>query len=164
MNLIWLLNSLIELRVSYLSSVQSLSCVWLFVTPWLQHIRPPCPSLTPRVYSNSCPLSRWCHPTTSFSVVPFSSHLTKRGPLEKRMANHFSIIALRTPWRVWKGKKIGHWKMNSPDPQVPSMLLEISGEITPERMKRWNQSRNNIHLWISLMIEAKSDAVKSNIS
>ena len=41
--------------------------------------------------------------------------LTKRGPLEKGMANHFSILALRTPWTVWKGKKIGHWKMNSPD-------------------------------------------------
>ena len=37
--------------------------------------------------------------------------LTKRGPLEKGMANHFSILALRTPWTVWKGKKIGHWKM-----------------------------------------------------
>ena len=32
----------------------------------LQHARPPCPSPTPRVYSNSCPLSRWCHPTISF--------------------------------------------------------------------------------------------------
>ena len=41
----------------------------------LQHTRPPCPSPTPRVYSNSCPLSQWCHPTTSSSVVPFSSHL-----------------------------------------------------------------------------------------
>ena len=41
----------------------------------LQHARPPCPSPTPRVYSNSCPLSRWCHPTISSSVVPFSSHL-----------------------------------------------------------------------------------------
>ena len=41
----------------------------------LQHSRPPCPSSTPRVYSNSCPLSRWCHPTISSSVVPFSSHL-----------------------------------------------------------------------------------------
>ena len=40
--------------------------------------------------------------------------LTKRGPLEKGMANHFSILALRAPWTVWKGKKIGHWKMNSP--------------------------------------------------
>ena len=38
----------------------------------LQHTRPPCPSPTPRVYSNSCPLSWWCHPTISSSVVPFS--------------------------------------------------------------------------------------------
>ena len=38
----------------------------------LQHARPPCPSPTPGVYSNSCPLSRWCHPTPSSSVVPFS--------------------------------------------------------------------------------------------
>ena len=41
----------------------------------LQHARPPCPSPTPRVYLNSCPLSRWCHPTISSSVVPFSSCL-----------------------------------------------------------------------------------------
>ena len=38
-----------------------------------QHIRPPCPSLTPRVYSNSCPSSWWCHPAISSSVIPFSS-------------------------------------------------------------------------------------------
>ena len=38
-----------------------------------QHARPPCPSPTPRVYSNSCPSSLWCHPTISSSVVPFSS-------------------------------------------------------------------------------------------
>ena len=41
----------------------------------LQHARPPCPSPTPRVYSNSCPLSQWCHPTISSSVIPFSSCL-----------------------------------------------------------------------------------------
>ena len=41
----------------------------------LQHARLPCPSPTPRAYSNSCPLSRWCHPTISSSVVPFSSCL-----------------------------------------------------------------------------------------
>ena len=40
----------------------------------LQHSRPPCPSPTPRVYSNSCPLSQWCHPTMSSSVIPISSH------------------------------------------------------------------------------------------
>ena len=41
----------------------------------LQHTRPPCPSPTPRDYSNSCPLSWWCHPTISSSVFPFSSGL-----------------------------------------------------------------------------------------
>ena len=40
-----------------------------------QHARPPCPSPTPGVYSNSCPLSWWCHPTISSSVVPFYSCL-----------------------------------------------------------------------------------------
>ena len=40
-----------------------------------QHTRPPCPSPTPRAYSNSCPLSQWGHPTISSSVVPFSSCL-----------------------------------------------------------------------------------------
>jgi len=38
-----------------------------------QHARPPCPSQTPGVHSNTCPSSRWCHPAISFSVVPFSS-------------------------------------------------------------------------------------------
>ena len=41
----------------------------------LQHIRPPCPSPTPGVYSNSYSLSRWCHSTISSSIVPFSSLL-----------------------------------------------------------------------------------------
>ena len=41
----------------------------------LQHTRHPCPSPTPRVYSNSCPLSWWCHPIISSSVIPFSSCL-----------------------------------------------------------------------------------------
>ena len=41
----------------------------------LQHASLPCPSLTPRVCSNSCPLSQWCHPTILSSVVPFSSCL-----------------------------------------------------------------------------------------
>ena len=56
-------------------SVQLVSCVPLFVTHGLHHIRPPCSSPTPGVYSHSCPLSRWCHPTISSSVIPFSSCL-----------------------------------------------------------------------------------------
>ena len=54
-------------------SVQLLSCVRLFATHGRQHTRLPCPSPAPGAYSNSCPLSRWCHPTISSSVVPFSS-------------------------------------------------------------------------------------------
>ena len=61
-----------RLPPSAFSSVQSLSYVLLFATPWT-HARPPCPSPTPRDYSNSCPLRWWCHPTISSSVVPFSS-------------------------------------------------------------------------------------------
>ena len=58
-----------------LSSVQSLSHVWLFATPWTAAHQAPCPSTTPGVYPNSCPWSWWCHPTTSSSVIPFSSPL-----------------------------------------------------------------------------------------
>ena len=57
------------------SSVQSLSRVWFFVTPGLQHTRFPCASPSPGAYSNSWWLSRWCHPTISSSVVLFSSCL-----------------------------------------------------------------------------------------
>ena len=50
-------------------------CVWFFATPRTAAPRPPCPSLSPRVCSNSCPLSQWCYPTISSSVIPFSSCL-----------------------------------------------------------------------------------------
>ena len=60
-----------------ISSVQfSHSVVSDYLWPHvLQNTGPPCPSPTPGVYSNSCPLSWWCHPTISSSVVPFSSCL-----------------------------------------------------------------------------------------
>ena len=57
-------------RVQFSCSVVSDS-LWSY---GLQHSRLPCPSPTTGAHSNSCPLSRWCHPTISFSVVPFSSH------------------------------------------------------------------------------------------
>ena len=53
--------------------VQSLSHVWLLATHGLQHARLPCPSPFPGACSNSCPLNRWCYPTISSSVIPFSS-------------------------------------------------------------------------------------------
>ena len=57
----------------------------------LQQSRPPCPSPTPRAYPNSCPLSRWCHPTISSSIVPFSSCLQSfpaSGPFQ--MSQYFA--------------------------------------------------------------------------
>ena len=57
------------------SSIQSFSCVCFFAAHGLQHARLPCQSPTPGAYSNTCPSSWWCHPTISFSVVPFSSCL-----------------------------------------------------------------------------------------
>jgi len=57
------------------SSVQLLSRVRLFATPWTVALQASLSITTPRVYSNSCPLSQWCHPTISSSVIPFSSRL-----------------------------------------------------------------------------------------
>ena len=54
--------------------------------------------------------------------------------------------------------------MKSPGWQVPNMLLEKSGEITPERKKRQSQNENNAQLWMEPVIEVKPDAVKNNIA
>ena len=54
--------------------VQLLSLVWLSATLWTVHTRLPCPSPLPGIYSNSCPLNQWCHPTISSSVTLFSSY------------------------------------------------------------------------------------------
>ena len=64
----------------------------------LQHARPPCSSPTPRVYSNSYPLSRWCHPTISSSVIPFSSW-----PQSLPASGSFPISQLF----AWGGQSIG---------------------------------------------------------
>ena len=64
----------------------------------LQHARLPCPSTTPRAYSNSCPLSRWCHPNISSSVVPFSSD-----PQSFPASGFFPMSRLFTSggWEYW---------------------------------------------------------------
>ena len=61
---------LIKLKISSTQLLGVSDSLWPHV---LQHARLPCPSPTPGVYSNSSPLSRWCHPTISSSVTPFSS-------------------------------------------------------------------------------------------
>ena len=80
------------------SSVQSLSHIWLFDTPRLQHARLPCPSPTPGARSNSCPSCRWCHPTVSSSVVPFSSCLQSFPTSGSFLISRLLIIL---PWYIF---------------------------------------------------------------
>ena len=87
----------------------------------LQHARPPCPSTTPRVHPNPCPLSRWCHPTISSSVFPSSScpqsfpasgsfqmsHLFESGGQSIGVSASTSVLPMNTQdcfplgWTVW---------------------------------------------------------------
>ena len=61
----------------------------------LQHRRPPCPSPTPGACSNSCPLSQWCHPAISSSVVPFTS--CPPIPPSIRVFSDESVLCIRWP-------------------------------------------------------------------
>ena len=109
----WTLNILLNLYFQNLSSIHfihsfhkvfssiqvSCSVVSDSLRPHeLQHARPPCPSPTPGVYSNSCPLSRWWHPAISSSVVPFSSC-----PQSLPASESFLMSQLFT----WGGQSIG---------------------------------------------------------
>ena len=80
-----------------LSSVQSLSRVWLFASHGLQHASLPCPSPTSGACSNTCPSSQWCHPTISSSVVPFSSCLLN---LSQHQSLSQCVSGIRWP-RYW---------------------------------------------------------------
>ena len=94
-------NIVNELSVQFSCSVMSSS----FQPHGLQHSRPPCPSPGPGAYSNSCPSNRWCHPTISSSVVPFSSCLPSfpaSGSFQMshfwhQVATHSSVLAWRIP-------------------------------------------------------------------
>ena len=69
----------------------------------LQHPRPPCPSPTPGVYSNSCPWSQWCHPTISSSIVPFSSHLQPfpaSGSFPMSQEDQVNSLVRKNSWRM----------------------------------------------------------------
>ena len=83
-------------RVQF-GSVQRLSRVRLFATPWM-HARPPCPSPTPGVHWNSHLSSQWCHPAISSSVVPFSSCLQSL-----KASGAFAMSQLF----AWGGQSIG---------------------------------------------------------
>ena len=107
----------------------------------LQHTRPPCPALIPGVYPNSCPLSQWCHPTISSSVVPFSwlqsfpasglfqwvsslNHVTK--VLELQLQHQSFQWILRTDflnhWQVWAPCSPRDSQESSPTPQFKTII------------------------------------------
>ena len=87
-----------ERQILYVSVQFSHSVVSNLKPHGLQHTRPPCLSPTPRVYSDSCPLSRWWHPTISSSVVPFSSY-----PQSFPASGSFQMSQFFT----WGGQSIG---------------------------------------------------------
>ena len=70
----------------------------------LQHTRPPCPSPTPGVYSNLCPLSQWCYPTISSSVVRLSSHFQSFPALGSFQTSQFSPcpVLTVTSWPAYR--------------------------------------------------------------
>ena len=122
-------------------SVQSLSYVWLFQPHGPQHTRPPSPSPTPGVHPNSCPLSRWCHPAISSSVVPFSpcpqsfpasrsfqiSQLFASGGQSIGVSASASVLPMNTQdwsplgWTGWISLQFKGLSGSSPTPQFKSI-------------------------------------------
>ena len=118
-----------------------LSHLQLFATHWLQRARPACPSPTPEACSNSCPLSQWCHPIISSSVVPFSSCLQSFPPSGSFLASQFfasggqnigvsasaSVLPMNSQgwfplgWLVWSPCSPWDSQESSPIPQFKSI-------------------------------------------
>ena len=95
-----------------------------------QHSRPPCPSPTPRVHSDSCPSSQWCHPAISFSVVPFSSC-----PQSLPASESFPVSQLFT----WGGQSTG---------------VSALASFLPKKSQGWSPSERTG--WISLQSKGLS--------
>ena len=120
------------------NTVQLLSHVQLFVTPWMQHARVPCPLPTTGAYSNSCPSYRWSHPSISSSVVPFSSHLqfSPAWGIPMNPMNRFF---------AWGGRSIG---------------VSASASVLPMNPQDW--SPLGWAGWISLQSKGPSRAFSNN--
>ena len=103
----------------------------------LQHARPPCPSPTPRVHPNSCPLSQWCHPAISSSVVPFSASLQSFQALGSLPMSQFfisggqsigvSALVSVLPMNIqdWFPESVQGTLESSPTPQFKSINFSV---------------------------------------
>ena len=107
----------------------------------LQHAGPPCPSPTPGVYPNPCPLTQWCHPAISSSVVPFSScpqsfpasgsfqmsHFFESGGQSIGVSASTSVLPMNTQdwsplgWTGWISLQSKDSPESSPTPQFKSI-------------------------------------------
>ena len=124
-----------------------------------QHTRPPCLSPTPRVYSNSCPLSWWCHPAISSSVVPFSScaqSLLASGsfPMSQLFASGglsigVSASASVLPMNIWDWSPLGWTGWISL--QSKGLSRVFSNTIVQNHQffstQLFSQSSSHIHTW-----------------
>ena len=102
----------------------------------LQHARPPYPSATPGVYSNSCPLSWWCHPTISSSVVPFSSRLQSfpasvSFPMSQFFTSGGQSIGISASASVFPPKKNFHLCSLCQRKEIRDVQRQLKSCITP---------------------------------
>ena len=111
------------------SSVQSLSHVWLFATPWIIARQASLPPPTPGVHSDSCPSSQWCHPAISSSVILFSSC-----PQSLPASGCFPMSQLFT----WGGQ---------------SIRVSTSASVLPMNSQDWSLEQTG---WISLQSKGLS--------
>ena len=110
----------------------------------LQHSRPLCPSWAPRVYSNSRPSSRWCHPAISSSVVPFSSRLqslpasrvfSRESALRIRWAEYWSFSFSTRPSGEYSG--LARETAGGRETQRTGLWLSREGAVRDGRMDGW---------------------------
>ena len=120
----------------------------------VQHARPPCSSPSPRVYSNSCPLSRWCHPTISSSVVPFSSR-----PQSFPASGSFPM----TQFFASGGQSIGVSALASVFPMKIQdwFPLELTGLISMQS-KRFSRVFSNTTVWMHQLTWHNSFILNTN--
>jgi len=105
----------------------------------------------------------FCH-FWDFEICLLAEHSDKTWSTGEGNGKPLQYSCLENPMNSMKRQRGMTWKINFPGQEVPNMLLEKSGEIAPERMKRWSQTKNNTQLWMWLVMEVKSDPVKSNFA
>ena len=124
-----------------------------------QHARPPCPSPTPRVYSNSHPSSQWCHPAISSSVIPFSSCppippsiriFSNESTLHMRWPKYWSFSFSISPSNEHPG--LNSFRMNWLDLLAVQGLSTVFSNTTVQKHQFFSaqpssQSNSHIHTW-----------------